>query len=367
MEIEVELDHKFIFKLKFELPKGLPFSKIELIESNHLESSLRCKIIDKCKEVGLQEGFEITLAQSSIPAEDIKKWLEVNYKVDYIDLPNGTDYKIPIGLTIDDLNNKLPLYLDFNDKSVTQMYVVGTSGSGKSSWLEMLIIQLIKQNSPKKVNIIGVELTGNTFDPFYTNFTEYLPLLFRDKFLENNQKINTKDVENIAKLKEYIDEELIRRMDRCTKSSSRDIFEYNSNIKDPSEYTPQLFVIIDEYSDLIKKLDDNASFNFGSTTVNWAKTARKYGVRFIFASQESSDIDKGIVNNSSYTVIFKVASEIESQIVLDSSKARHVKLKGEGYLKSSNTNEIIHFRSPNYELKNYIKDLNNQKIIYDQK
>jgi len=197
-----------------------------------------------------------------------------------------------------------------NIPKMPHMLVAGSTGSGKTIFLNSIIISLIYQNSPDDLRFILV-------DPKRVELTLYndLPHLLTPVITNTQKTVNA--------LKWAVNE-MERRFDVMAEAKKRDIHSYNES--HPDDKLPFIIIIIDELADLMV----TASQEVEACIVRLAQMARATGIHLIVATQRPSvDVITGLIKaNITTRVAFSVASLMDSRTILDFSGAE--KLLGNG-------------------------------------
>jgi len=195
------------------------------------------------------------------------------------------------------------------------LLVAGSTGTGKTIFLNNLILTLLYQNSPETLRFILI-------DPKRVEFNAYkeVPHLLAPVIFDAQRSVNA--------LK-WLVHEMERRFEVLSGNGSRDILSYNNKvIKDGEEPLPYIVLIIDELADLMaaKGRDIEAGI------VRLAQMARAVGIHLVVATQRPSvEIITGLIKaNITSRVTFQVASQIDSRTVIDTAGAE--KLIGYGDL-----------------------------------
>lgn len=198
------------------------------------------------------------------------------------------------------------------------MLIAGTTGSGKTIFLQSMLVSLLYQFKPEEMELLII-------DPKQTDFIffEGLPYLYGGKVvidaeeaLEMLQQINSVDKEERTRL--------------LRESRSRDIDSYNH--KNPRNKIKRLVVVIDEYSDLIQVAEMNETRkDFEKNLLMLLQRVRNLGIHFIIATQRpSAQIVTGALKaNIPFRVSFRLPSHTDSQTILDMSGAENLLGKGD--------------------------------------
>ena len=206
-----------------------------------------------------------------------------------------------------------PSYADL--ARMPHLLVAGSTGTGKTIFLNNLILSLLYQNSPEILRFILI-------DPKRVEFSAYkeLPHLLCPVIFDAHKSINA--------LKWLIGE-MERRFDILSGNGSRDIMSYNEKImKEGEEPLPYIVLIIDELADLMAAKGREIEAGI----VRLAQMARAVGIHLVVATQRPSvEVITGLIKaNITSRVTFQVASQVDSRTVLDSAGAE--KLLGLGDL-----------------------------------
>jgi S-DNA-T family DNA segregation ATPase FtsK/SpoIIIE len=195
------------------------------------------------------------------------------------------------------------------------MLVAGATGTGKTIFLNSLILGLLYQNSPAIMRLILV-------DPKRVEFSAYkeLPHLLCPVIYDAQRTVNAL---------RWLASEMERRFDVLSQNGSRNIGSYNQKVlKDGDEPLPYIVLIIDELADLmaVKGKEMEAGI------VRLAQMARAVGIHLVLATQRPSvEVITGTIKaNITSRVSLQVASQVDSRTVLDTSGAE--KLLGAGDL-----------------------------------
>jgi DNA segregation ATPase FtsK/SpoIIIE, S-DNA-T family len=193
------------------------------------------------------------------------------------------------------------------------MLVAGSTGSGKTVFLNNLILSLIYKNSPETLRLILI-------DPKRVEFPVYgeLPHLLSPVICDNSKAVNA--------LRWLVDE-MERRFGVLSHFRSKDIVSYNEHVVNGSaEPLPYIVLIIDELADLMASKGRDVE----ALIVRIAQMARAVGIHLVLATQRPSvEVITGLIKaNITSRVAFQVASQVDSRTIFDMSGAE--KLLGRG-------------------------------------
>ena len=213
-----------------------------------------------------------------------------------------------------DVVNK-KLYGDVS--KMVHLLVAGSTGSGKSVFLNTLIVSLINRYSPEQLRLILI-------DPKKTEFVIYnnLPHLMINEIITDPRKA-------IQSLNWAVGE-MNRRYELFSKMSKEgkhvvNLDEYNAAVPQ-EEKLPKIVIVVDELADLMlaskKEVEERIQ--------NITQKSRAAGIHMIIATQRpSTDVITGVIKaNLATRIAFMVASDVDSRVILDASGAQ--KLLGYG-------------------------------------
>ncbi len=201
---------------------------------------------------------------------------------------------------------------------MVHLLVAGSTGSGKSVFLNTLIVSLINRYSPEQLRLILI-------DPKKTEFVIYnnLPHLMINEIITDPRKA-------IQSLNWAVGE-MNRRYELFSKMSKEgkhvvNLDEYNAAVASQEEKLPKIVIVVDELADLMlaskKEVEERIQ--------NITQKSRAAGIHMIIATQRpSTDVITGVIKaNLATRIAFMVASDVDSRVILDASGAQ--KLLGYG-------------------------------------
>ena len=242
--------------------------------------------------------------------------------------PEYTDSKSPLSLGLGkDIAGRAVVV---NLEKMPHLLVAGTTGSGKSVGLNVMLLSLLYKNTPDSVRMILV-------DP------KMLELAVYDGIPHLLTPVIT-DMKKAANALRWSIAEMERRYRLMASLGVRNINGYNQKVadardkgtplKDPLwqpvenqtapelEILPFIVLLIDEFADLMmvvgKKIDE--------LIARLAQKARAAGIHLILATQRPSvDVVTGLIKaNIPTRIAFQVSSRIDSRTILDQMGAEQL-------------------------------------------
>jgi DNA segregation ATPase FtsK/SpoIIIE, S-DNA-T family len=239
----------------------------------------------------------------------------------------------PIGTTADGAQ----LELDIKEPAEKGMgphgLCVGATGSGKSELLRTVALGMMARNSPEVLNLLLIDFKGGaTFldlarsphvAAVITNLSEEAPL--------------------VARMRDALAGEMNRRQQllRAAGCVSVAAYEHARRAGAKSTALPTLFIIVDEFSELLSQHPD-----FADMFVAIGRLGRSLGMHLLLASQRLDEGRlRGLEAHLSYRVCLKTLSASESRTVLGTLDAYQLpSTPGAGFLRSG-TGELTRFQA----------------------
>ena len=212
------------------------------------------------------------------------------------------------------------------------MLIAGSTGSGKSVGINMIIASMLYTKQPSEVKLIMI-------DPKKIELSFYNKL--RKHYLAVSPDLDEEIItspQNAVLLLKSVEYEMEKRYDKLAKSGVRNIVDYNKKVSDPKKRPhdtetvkhhpiPYLIVIIDELADLMI----TAGKEVEEPIARLAQLARAVGIHLVLATQRPSvNVITGVIKaNFSARVAYQVATKIDSRTILDMNGAEQLLGKGD--------------------------------------
>lgn len=211
-----------------------------------------------------------------------------------------------------------PVSMNFSDNNSPHLLIGGTTGSGKSEALNILLFGLVKFYSPEELKLILVDPKGTELE----KFSEMPHLL---------HPIGIDDIEALELLRIAV-EEMQNRYEKIRATRSRTISEFNSKVT-KEEQLPRWLIVLDEYGDLTQ--DPNSKKLIEHELIRIAQKARSAGIHLVIATQKPSAevISTNLRSNLPAQLSLRVKSATESRVIMDQGGAEMLNGNGDAYFK----------------------------------
>jgi S-DNA-T family DNA segregation ATPase FtsK/SpoIIIE len=180
------------------------------------------------------------------------------------------------------------------------LLVGGSTNSGKSVCLNIIISSLLYRATPREVKFVMI-------DPKRVELSLYdgIPHLLSPVI---------KNVKQAAGIFRSVLKEMEDRYDKFARIGTRNLEGYNSRVT-PEERLPFIVVVVDELADLMMQQGPEVE----TSICRLAQLARATGIHLIIATQRPSvDVITGTIKaNISSRIAFAVATQVDSRTIID--------------------------------------------------
>ena len=218
---------------------------------------------------------------------------------------------LPIALGLDVAGKPCAAMLN----KMPHVLVAGTTGSGKSVGINSFVLSLLYTLTPDEVKFIMIDPKGNEF-----NMYEGIPHMLLPVVVDSKKA---------AKALQWAVMEMDNRFKVLAENKVKDIGEYNQKIAEINKNLAQeesrlkkmpfIVVVIDEFADLMMV----AGKEVETAVARIAQKARAVGIHLVIATQKPTrDVVTGLIkSNLPVRIAFKVASAMDSRVILDTNGA----------------------------------------------
>ena len=213
-----------------------------------------------------------------------------------------------------------------NLAEMPHLLIAGSTGTGKSVFLNALIVSMLYKATPDELKMVMVDPKRLELG-LYEEIPHLLaPVVTDPKVASNVLRNATREMERRLKL---LAQKGVRNIDQYNrqfqKAESLSLFE---NL-DGEEHKPlpYIVIIIDELADLMM-VDTN---NVEESITRLAQMARAVGIHLILATQRPSvDVITGLIKaNFPARISFRVAGKVDSRTILDTNGSEALLGKGD--------------------------------------
>lgn len=212
------------------------------------------------------------------------------------------------------------------------LLIAGSTGSGKSVGINMIITSLLYTKHPSEVKFCLV-------DPKKIELSFYNKL--RRHYLASSPDLNEEIItepQNAVLMLKAVEYEMEKRYDKLSKAAVRNIVDYNIKVSNPDTKPkdtevmkhypmPYIVVIVDELADLMI----TAGREVEEPITRLAQLARAVGIHLVLATQRPSvNVITGVIKaNFSARIAYQVATKIDSRTILDMNGAEQLLGRGD--------------------------------------
>ncbi len=218
-----------------------------------------------------------------------------------------------------------------NLQSMPHLLIAGTTGSGKSVGINTIITSLLFKATPAQVKLILIDPKMVELE-IYRDIPHLLtPIVTDPKKASNALKWAVAQMEERYQLLSKVGN--VRNIDQYNRAveDKQTVAEVKARLGDEADDLelaplPYIVLVIDELADLMM----TAPKDVEESIARIAQKARAVGIHLVVATQRpSTDVLTGVIKaNLPSRIAFKVATKIDSRVVLDGNGAE--KLLGRG-------------------------------------
>ena len=230
---------------------------------------------------------------------------------------------LPMGMQVDSR------FLVCGLEDMPHLLVAGTTGSGKSVFVNACILGMCSRRTPDELKLILV-------DPKHVEFAIYegLPHLLARPISDPRKAIDALT---------WAVQEMEARTESFARARVRNLASFNAKAIPKNRY-PNIVVVVDELADLMY----TAGKEVEALIARLAQKARAAGIHLILATQRPSvDVITGLIKaNIPARVAFAVPSQTDSRTIIDGAGADKLLGKGDMLFLSTRYPRPLRLQSP---------------------
>ena len=244
--------------------------------------------------------------------------------------PNYNNENSPLTVALGRNVSGVPVFADITEGP--HILVAGATGTGKTIFLNTLILSLLYKCTPDTLRMIMV-------DPKRVEFQNYndIPHLLCPVIYDATKTINAL---------QWLTREMERRFEIFSEVPARNLGAYNLNksIVASGLQLPYIVFVVDELADLMAAKGREIE----AGVVRLAQMARATGIHLVLATQRPSvEVITGLIKaNVPTRITFPVASQVDSRTVLDMGGAEKLLGAGDMLFVSSKTAKTSRIQAP---------------------
>lgn len=257
-------------------------------------------------------------------------------------------YKLPIAAGMDVLGK--PFIFDLAE--TPHLLVAGTTGSGKSTFLNDIIMSIVYNKTPAQVRFVMIDVKRIEMGPYDPIPHMLLPVV--------------KDRKKAMAAFRWLEEEMMRRYKLFSTIDVRKIETYNEAAIKSNElaYMPRIVFIVDEYMELMF----DSSKEMEEIIKHISRSARAVGIHLVLATQRPTRdvITPGIKANIPCRASFTVVDWRESKTIIDRTGAERLLGEGDMLFSLAESATPVHAQAAfvsEQEVDNVIAELARENLI----
>ncbi|QFS94580.1 ESX-1 secretion system protein EccCa1 (plasmid) [Mycobacterium sp. THAF192] len=224
--------------------------------------------------------------------------------------------------------------------------LIGTTGSGKSEFLKTMLLSAVATHSPAQLNLLLCDFKGGTT----FQGMEHLP--HTTAIITNLAGAD----ELVLRMEDVLRGEIIRREELLADAATRlrqavpDVKTYEKyrEMGAPLEPLPALFIVLDEFAEMLKKHPE-----FNDLFQSIVAVGRGLRIHLLLATQSLENVNlQKIEPNLAYRIALRTASPHESKQVIDTPEAAYINNNeaGVGYIRYNKSEDPVKFLAARTDL-----------------
>jgi hypothetical protein len=258
------------------------------------------------KVLGIGKELQLDLALDAPPIMSISKGaIAIDTPRSDRQIARFSDYwkpsqKVEAAIGVD-INNKL-VSIDLSHPETCHILAAGTTGSGKSVWLQSLLLSLLIGRSPQELLVVICDPKQVSFFAFKNCANLLVPII--------------NSPEEVIHVGNWLIAQMENRYKCFAEYEVENIDQYNA-IVSKSEQLPRILFLMDEYGDLKSACTKKESDEIESINIRIGEKARASGITQAIITQRALKvITPRIRANCPARVLLKVAEKGDTECIL---------------------------------------------------
>jgi S-DNA-T family DNA segregation ATPase FtsK/SpoIIIE len=324
--------------------------RVELVVDNNTQAGARLQLSDEKPVTGMVVDLVDSVWAERV-ARSLSSLIDVSGSTSDNALPSGASFVDLFDVDLDTPKTVLENWKRHGRTTLAQIgadahgtfsidlkrdgphaLIAGTTGSGKSEFLQTLVASLAYVNRPEAMNFVLVDYKGGS--------------AFADcaRLPHTVGMVTDLDGHLTERALTALDAELKRREAMLKHLHAADIdAAWQQDPKAASQGLARLVIVIDEFAELVHELPD-----FVDGLVRIARVGRSLGVHLILATQRPAGVvSPEIRSNTGLRIALRMEDKADSQEVIDKADAAMISraTPGRGYARLGGGGSLIPFQS----------------------
>lgn len=220
---------------------------------------------------------------------------------------------LPLGVG----ESKRPIWKSLGQ--MQSMLVAGTTGGGKSNYLNVLICTMLRHNSKKRLRFLLVDLKGGVEFSYYTGIPHLLPIPLPTEQEPDRIAAIIEHREDVITAFEWLAKEGERRLALLKADHTKHIGDYNYHHR--NEPMAHIVCVVDEWADV--RLEPKLGKTAQELLINIASRFRAVGIHMIICTQTPNKdvVDIRVKNVLPARVAFACPSPHASILIVGTARA----------------------------------------------
>ncbi len=231
------------------------------------------------------------------------------------------EYAIPIAAGM----NVLGKPFAFDLAATPHLLIAGTTGSGKSTFLNDIVLSVLYTRTPEQVRFLMVDSKGVELQAY-----NRIPHMLMGVAKESNAALGVMN---------WAEQEMMGRYNEFAAHSVKNIESYNA-LAPNGKTMPRIVIIVDEYMEMMF----NAPDRLEDSIEHLSRMARAAGIHLVLATQRPSSnvITSRIKTNLQCRASFTVVDWRESKTIIDRTGAERLLGNGDMLFSTADSAVPIH-------------------------